>query len=284
MELLIFNCLTPGGICEWFHLKDFVKTFNDIYSTSYSRSKCLDVYGPDNKQPAQAPKRPEVLLESDGEVPIVIERKAVVWPSTFQRDHSKEHELLNSVAETLGEQFGDSAYELTFYADDLKGLRKAQVEEYAKRIARLIVSNSDRSKSARGISARSPVRWAFRPLAPHELDESDQASGIRSHVESPSPWNLEPLEFQQSSETALAGFAERFDREARKAGRKFDEHTDCKKLLVVQFFGDGDYVTDEEVISMIKAAQLPKQIDQVWLTGREPVSLDDHDLAWERVR
>ena len=90
MEQVIFSCLTPGGSCEWFHIRDFVNTFNAIHRTSYVRSQCLDVYGEDNQQPAQTPKRPEVLLECEGEVPIVIERKAVVWPSDFQRNHSKE--------------------------------------------------------------------------------------------------------------------------------------------------------------------------------------------------
>ena len=114
MEQVIFGCLVPSGHCEWFHLRDFVVKFNAICGTSYVRSACLDVYGEENQHPGQTPKRPELLLECEGEVPIVIERKAVVWPSTHQRDHSKEHQLLDDVANSVREEFSDKLYELSF--------------------------------------------------------------------------------------------------------------------------------------------------------------------------
>ena len=69
-----------------------------------------------------------------------------------------------------------------------------------------------------------------------------------------------------------------------KAGKKYDEYPNCQKLLVVQFFGESDSVTDEDIIEIIKAEQIPNQIDQVWLTGGEWVGLDDYEFAWERVR
>ena len=284
MEQVIFSCLTPGGSCEWFHIRDFVNTFNAIHRTSYVRSQCLDVYGEDNQQPAQTPKRPEVLLECEGEVPIVIERKTVVWPSDFQRNHSKEHDLPKRVANILEEEFNDSTYQLACHVDDLKGKKKRQVDEFGNQIAHLIVSNIGKAKSPGGIGSRKPIRWGFRPLAPYEMDERNPANGIRSLVSLASSCDLEPPEFRQSKETALAGFAERFDREANKAGKKYDEYPNCQRLLVVQFFGESDSVMDEEIIEIVKAARIPNQIDQVWLTGREWVSLDDHELAWERVR
>ena len=54
--------------------------------------------------------------------------------------------------------------------------------------------------------------------------------------------------------------------------------------MVVQFFGQSDSVMGEEIIEIIKESRVPSQIDQVWLTGREWVSQDDYELAWERVR
>ena len=148
----------------------------------------------------------------------------------------------------------------------------------------MIVSNIGKAKSPGGIGSRKPIRWGFRPLAPYEMDERNPANGIRSLVSLSSSCDLEPPEFRQSKETALAGFAERFDREANKAGKKYDEYPNCQRLLVVQFFGESDSVMDEEIIEIVKAARIPNQIDQVWLTGREWVSLDDYELAWERVR
>ena len=284
MDQVIFSCLIPGGSCEWFHLKDFVDFLNTTDGTSYIRSECLDVYGPDNQQPAQAKKRPEVLLESGDEVPIVIERKAVVWPSDFQRNHSKEHDLLKRVADNLREEFNDSTYQLAFYAGDLKKKNKGQVAVFGDQICHLIVSNIAKSKSSRGISVRQPIRWSFRPLARYEIDEPNPRRGIRSLVKLPSSWDLKPLEFREKRESALAGFAERFAREANKADKKFDDYCNCKKLLVVQFFGESCSVKDEEIVEIVKKTQITSHIDQVWLTGREWVSQDDYQLAWERVR
>ena len=286
MDQVIFNCLIPGVKCEWFHLKDFVTAFNAIHGTSYHRSKCLDVYGKDEKQPAQASKRPEVLIESDldSEVPIVIERKAVIWPKDFQRDHSKEHILPDRVVDVLWGKFSDSTYELAFHADDLKGKKKRQVEGFGNHISRQINANVGKAKSPKGIGGLTPVRWSFRPLDPYEIDEPNRTKGIRIDISLSSSWDLQPVDFRRRRERALAGFAERFGREANKAGEKYSEYANCQKLLVVQFFGEGELVRDEEIMEMVKGTQVPNQIDQVWLTGREWVSLDEYELAWERVR
>ena len=121
-------------------------------------------------------------------------------------------------------------------------------------------------------------------MTPYEIDEPIKANGIRSLVNVESKWDLELTEFRQNREIALAGFAERFGREADRAGQKYGEYANCEKLLVVQFFGESDSVIDEEIVEIIKESQVPNQIDQVWLTGREWVSADDYELAWERVR
>ena len=71
-------------------------------------------------KPARAPKRPEIMIEAEGERPIVIERKAVVWPPKFQRDHSKEHYLPEQVTNLLGDNFRDSVYQLEFCSEDLR--------------------------------------------------------------------------------------------------------------------------------------------------------------------
>ena len=283
IEEVIFTCLTLGDECEWFHLKDFVSAFNAIHGTSYDWSKCIDVYGPDNKQPARAQKRPEVMIEARGETPIVIERKAVVWPATFQRDHSKEHYLPIRISSLLGENFRDSIYQLELYAEDLKGKNLRQVEGFAKQIAQHIGSSCERAKSVRGIRGRQPVRWAFRALGRFEIDQPSSSTGFQSSVIDRG-WDFEPRGRSSSRARALEGFVERLDREVNRASRKFDEYADCHKLVVVQFFGESDCVMDEDIIDIAKAVRLPNQIDQVWLTGRKWVSLNDYELAWERVR
>ena len=134
------------------------------------------------------------------------------------------------------------------------------------------------------MGSRKPIRWRFRPLEPYEIEEPNPGNGVRSSVILWSSWDLGPVESRHNRKTALEGFAERFGREANKAGKKYDEYPNCQKLLVVQFFGESDSVTDEDIIEIIKAAQIPNQIDQVWLTGGGWVGLDDYEFAWKRVR
>ncbi len=278
MEQVIFSCLVPSGHCEWFHLRDFVASFNAMNGTSYTWSACLDVYGEGDQNPDQTPKRPELLLECEGEAPVVIERKSVVWPRMHQRDHSKEHQLLGDVANIVREQVNDGLYQLSFYEADLEGKSRKQVRAFAKQISSLIVANHAAAKSPRGIGSQVPLRWGFRPLASHEIDKPHQGVGFCSCVHVSSSWDLDPEEFRLRREAALEGFADRFDREANKAAPKFDDFADCKRLFVVQFFGEDDTVTDEDIVGIIKASELPQQIDEVWLTGREWVSLEDYEL------
>ena len=284
MEQAIFSCLVPSGHCEWFHLRDFVDKLNDINGTSYVRSACLDVHGEENQNTGQTPKRPELLLQCEGQPQLVIERKAVVWPSTHQRDHSKEHQLLSDVAEVLREEFSDQLYELSFCEIDLKGKSQKQVRAFAKQIGDHIASNYDDAKSPRGIGCQVPIRWGFRPLGWHEIDEPHEGVGIRSFVHGFSSRGLYLEGFGLRREAALKGFADRFEREAHKSAPKFDDFADCKRLFVVQFFGEGYAVTDEDIVGIIRASQLPHQIDEVWLTGRQWVSWKDYELAWDRVR
>ena len=57
------------------------------------------------------------------------------------------------------------------------------------------------------------------------------------------------------------------------------------KLLLVQFCGnDSDWLQDEDIVGIIKAAPLPAMIDQVWLAYPEWISEYDHEVTWKQIR
>ena len=278
---MIFSCLPPEGKCEWAHLRGFVDHFNTIYGKAYTRSKCLDVVTSNRKQP-------ELLLEAPGEIAIVLERKSVVWPrNRYLSDHHNEHHLLDhfvSRLDLLGNPFGDSVYHLNLNAESLKGKSKKEINKFAEQIADIVLLGEIEAKSRPGIGNPDPIPWRFRPLSSEEIDETVPQNGIGIQVwggEEPS----EPSEIRLGIQKAKSGYTKEFECSARTAAEKFVEYDCCLKLLLVQFYGDSSIMlVDEDIIQIIRSAQLPEMIDQVWVARPEWVSQYDYEIAWERVR
>ena len=278
---MIFSCFPPQENCEWYHLKDFVGRYNNSQGTTYTLKACLDVEG-------RSEKEPELLLEAPGEIPIVIERKTVVWPrEEYFSDHRNEHDLLDLFlykVRSLGSPFTDSAYQLTVNTSSLKGKKKRDVERFAELIAGMVSSNSVTAKSPHGIGSREPISWHFRPLAPGEIDENVPKTGIGLVVREEAG-TFEPSEVRKRIKVAKAGYATEFERTARAAAPKFANYAHCHKLLLVQFCGnDSDWLQDEDIVGIITAAQLPAVIDQVWLAYPEWISEYDHEVTWKYIR
>lgn len=112
--------------CECYHLRGFVGCCNSSRGAAYSQERCLDVEGRNDKEP-------ELLLDAPNEIPIVVERKSVVWPrDEYFSDHRTEHDLYDLFLEIVrsnGNAFTDSAYQLTVNAKSLKGKKKGMFSE-----------------------------------------------------------------------------------------------------------------------------------------------------------
>jgi hypothetical protein len=277
----MFSCLPPDNGCEWADLREFVSRFNKLRGKAYYKSACLD-------KERRNTKEPEVLLEAPGEDPIVIERKSIVWPpgNEYLADHHKSHQLLDDFVRRLNQRdnpFTEFPYRLTVKARDLKGKGQREVARFAEEIADVVLSNPANAKSARGIGRPDPIPWRFRALSPHERDETIPSTGIGIEV-----WGdgmSETRDIPYRIEEEKSGYAKEFNRWADNAAEKFAQYAHCRKLLLVQFFGDSSlWMGDEEIVEIIKAADLPKMIDEVWVARQDWVSLNDYEIAWEHIR
>ena len=273
---MIFSCFPPGreNKCEWAHLVGFVAQYNEKYGKSYSRTACLDVN-------ERTRKEPEVRLECDGESAIVLERKAIVWPPKYFKDHHNEHHLFEGVAILLGDRFRNSQYELEVYEKHLKGRTKRQVQAIAGQIADTIKSNVPRAKSLRGIAGKKPMPWRFRALSPYERDKTVQTRrGIDLRVWL-TGWTNDLSDLFQDTDEVKTGFTEQLELAAEDAAEKFANYTDCLKFLLVQFFGeDHSMLADEDIMEIIGSANLPEVIDQVWLAQENWVSAERYEIVW----
>ena len=273
---MVLSCFPPTVKCEWSDLRSFVDQYNATNGTSYTRKACLDVEIRDRKAP-------ELLLESPGEIPIVIERKSIVWPSDYMASHRNEHQLFQESPRSLANAFEDGAYRLTVRADCLKGKSRTDVRKLVAQIAHEVLSDMTGAKMRRGIRGSGSIPWSFRPLRSDELDGPEPTPMI--HVSVVEPLKLDsPLGSVEEIKEAKAGFAEEFDRALANAAAKFEEYPACLKILLAQFHGDDSHILDEEIAQIVESAQLPEMLDQVWLAQDEWVSDDELTVVWYRVR
>ena len=278
---MLFDGLPPEGSCEWQGLIPFVSAYNTRHGTAYTRQACVDVEIRD--KPA-----PEVLLTSPGEPPIAIERKAIAWP---QREHlagrRKEQRFMERFVEAVqlgGGAFEDSIYRLAVGEESLRDRTKREVESVAESIASVVASRVREAKSQRGLAGTEPIVWRFGPMPAWERDETTPARGVGVIV-----WGRDPLgdvsEFLRQREVARAGYWAELQRASKAATAKFADFSDCRRLFLVQFFGDLWHgPTDEEILELIVAAPILENIDQVWVADHHWTNIDSYEIAWKRVR
>lgn len=262
--------------CEWEELKYFVSEFNKVNSTHYTLSKCLDVSNRSSKQP-------EVLLECTDLPSVVIERKSVVWPPDFLSDHSKLHLLGDILHSRLSAIFDDGLYQLQLNESAFRVIKKKQIIKFADKIIKSILSQETYVKAENVIRYRTPFPWVFRRLNFNEIDEDTPNKGICVLSMSSSDFLDDPEIFQQSLNEARSGFSDAFLKAAQNANKKFYEYPTARKLFLVQFHGDSQFILDEDLLKIIKNTELPDQIHEVWYASHNWINEYDFDIFWKRA-
>ena len=277
---MVFPCIPPQNKCEWANLKEFVADYNRARNKDFRLVACLD-------RENSGSKEPEVLLKTTSGEYMVIERKSIVWPSgnSTMAEHNREHELFDRFVhrlESSGHTFRDGLYVLMVWERDLKGLKEKGVIEVAEQIAGTVLANRlESGPLPNTISGRKPIRWRFRVVGRGERTDDAPEVGLGYTV------NLDshPLESSAEVEEMTRGYAREVERQAIAAKEKFTKYAHCRRLFLVQFFGDGSFwLGDEEIADIIRSAELPEAIDEVWVAGQEWVALDEYEVVWNEVR
>lgn len=276
---MMFYCMPPSNRHEWCNLGGFVDQYSELHKKKYRPVEFPELKNRNSKEP-------EVLLKAEGDkTRVVIERKSIVQQSRdrYLADHRKEHYLLDCIVrqlKLLSCDYSDGPYSLEVYENDLNDKRQKEIPGIAEHIARDVSLNWSRAKSRSGITGKEPIPWHFRALSPGEIDFDTPGSGIgmttylRSEISSPEEIEKEKL-----------GYIKELECQAVKAADKFDRYADCRKLFLVQFFGNTlNGVDDEEIVEIIKSARLPAAIDEVWAAREEWVGLNESEIRWEHIR
>lgn len=277
---MIFPCFPPtsylpnGQKCEWNSgIRDFVIQLNAEFGKQYRLSKCLDLKSID--------KEPEVLLEAPYEIPIVIERKSIVWPAPHLIDHAKEHFLFDRMCKALNDLFQDDLYQLRITEQSLKGKREGEVEKIASQIVAIVRRNPKAAKSWRGVGRQEPIPWRLC-LFPGQ-DENAPKVGLGLSVEGKF-WSADTHgEILKEIAVAKSGYIKELEHQAIKASEKFAKYNHCRKLLLVQFFGDALALQDKDITEVVQSARLPREIDQVWVAEQDMTG-DDYRVTWQHIQ
>ena len=277
----MFSCLPIGNEHECCIAHHFVGQYNERNGTDY---RVVTFPEMDNRNT----KEPEVLLEDpQGGPRLAIERKSVVYPldEHYLGKHRNGHYFLDLFIEQLklhGCDYSSTLYQLEVYERDLASKRQQEIPLIAEQVGASVVrlwSKSDELFC--GIGGKTPIQWEFRILPREERDLDAPESGIRYMV------NLGNTLFEPPEKTAeeRAAYSREFEHQAERAAEKFSGYPDCRKLLLVQFFGDSfGGAGDREIKNMIRSASLPEVIDEVWVARQEWVGLDESETRWQRVR
>ena len=278
---MMFSCLPISNEHECCVAHHFVGQYNERNGTAYRVVAFPEI---DNRNT----KEPEVLLEDPRGGPrLAIERKSVVYPldEHYLGKHRNGHYFFDLFVEQLelhGCDFSDSLYQVAVHEKDLNDKRQKEIPRIAEQVAAVVVKNWWRiDESYDGISGNTPIPWRFRIVQPEEQDYDDPDHGIGIIV------NLESslLESTEKLEALRQGYAAEFQNQAERAAEKFAGYPECRKLLLVQFFGESfSGVGKREIKKIIRSASLPEVIDEVWAARQEWVGPDESEIRWHRVR
>ena len=278
---MMFSCLPHNNEHEWCNLRDFVNQYSELYGKAYRVVAFPELDSRNTKEP-------EVLLEAPGDEALVaIERKSVVQPldDRYLAKHRNGHYLFHCFLEQLdshGCDYSDTLYRLTVHERNLNDRRQKEVPKIAEQLAAAVRRDWLRiDESYLGIGGETPIPWQFRVVTPEEKDYDDPENGIVFTTD------LENTLFEspEKVEEERLGYAKEFERQATSAAGKFAQYADCRKLFLVQFFGDTfGGVGDKEITEMVKSACLPEVIDEVWVARLEWVGLNESEILWEQIR
>jgi len=273
---LFLWCLPPDGKCEWANLRNFVEDFNTKYKATYRLVKCLDVW--DSSQP-----QPEVLLDGNGDKPMVIERKAIVWPYDYFKYHRTEHDFAEGIYAKLNPHFTEGAYALEVNASSLRG-NKAQINKMCDNITDAIIKNKNQARTV-GIQSKTPIPWIFRPISKDECDDNIPQNGVGVITIGNSIFDDDITNFKNIKQKTISEVSNKLDELLLACEKKFSQYTDCLKIVVLEFYGtQAEILDDEDVIRIITEVHMPSAIDQVWVARPEWISEYDWKITFDRVR
>ncbi|MDY0297571.1 MAG: hypothetical protein RB296_09670 [Acidobacteriota bacterium] len=271
---MIFDCLPESSRCEWRLLKPFVDDFNKANKSNYTLKRCLDVVNRDKKEP-------EVLLESPGLPALVIERKSVVWPDDYLKQHSKFHLIGERLSFRLRGLFTDGVYQFCFNDTSLGGKTDKQLKRDANNVVGQLVANQESIKTTGWFRSQTPFPWRLHRMKPEDKDESTPENGIGVLMSRLDIYDESWESFTKVHLHALEGFKRQLAKVINESRMKFENYSDARRILLLQFFGQNELVMDEDLLEIMADTELPDEIDEFWYACHLWIDESNYQIQWK---
>jgi hypothetical protein len=245
------SCLPSGIKCEWNDLKHFVAELNSREGSDYSRTTCLDL--------CSSSKQPEVLCTSSAGKQLVIERKAVIWPTEYAEKHRAEHRFFDLICQRIKPVLNAaSAYELQISPPDL--ISDKLLNEHVEKIYTAIFPRLADVERGIVISELSPLSYLFRKQHSSERSFDEPSTGLA----------IVAIEEEVALIDNKGGIKESFCQHLQalinSASEKFVDYSSIRRILVIQPFSSSLYIAMLDLGTYIlDSLSIPPMIEEIWM-------------------
>ena len=220
---------------------------------------------------------------------MVIESKVVAWPrESYCHNHSKEHDFRECFFKQLtiaGKRFLNSSFELQIHASSLHGKKQNEVMRCAEEIASNVLSNQDAVSRNKDIRGSRPIPWRFVPSHPADWGEPTTHLSIGVIIVDEEPDFTTIDELKQRRQEAKRGYTLELARASESAAAKFEKFEGHKRLFLIRFVGGESISLDDgDLHELVRTAELPKEIDEVWVAFHDWINEWDYEVGWKRIR
>lgn len=261
------SCMPKSGGCEWKHIAPFIARLNRLEGTSFHRDVCLD------RKSRNRPE-PEVRCTqvNDG-VPLVVERKCVVWPKDYAAKHDLDHQIADDLFNNLSSLVGDSPYAVHLEPgfDGTKDQARAFAAEIVGQV-RCHFSELDNDKELNGDFTGH--QWAFYRDPDFER-RGHNRPGLVVRCDLP----LNP-EIYTNPPAALFDEIKRL---VNSAAKKFQNYLDHRRSLLITAEGEVPCLAEWWGEVFENRVSVPTEVSDIWLACDESDGSDEIGWLFEKV-
>jgi hypothetical protein len=245
------SCLPSGSKCEWNDLKHFVEELNSREGSDYSRTSCLDL--------CSISKQPEVLCTSSVGKKLVIERKAVIWPTEYAERHRAEHRFFDLICQRLRPVLDTtSAYELQISPPDL--ISDRSLSEHAEKVYLAIFSRLNEVVNEAVIFEPPPLSFRFRKQHFSERGFDEPSTGLAIVT------TEEEVTLIDNKGRMEESFRLHLQQLVNAASTKFTDYQSVRRILVIQPFSASLYTAMLDFgTNMLDSLKIQPMIEEIWM-------------------
>lgn len=262
------GCLPDSGGCERPFIEPFIEHLNETEGCAFTHSKCLDVQDRTRTQPEA------MYIDTRTNAQLVIERKSLVWPADAVARHKNEHLIGDSLGDALRDLTSDLPIDIRIWP--IAPRSKHELQDLSATIANAVRASISELKAGQLLhSGHGDPQWTcwINPDERAEDDERDSGLIVRFAA-------ISDLGYPDLKDPGLHQEVQRL---VTSAASKFQAYPMCRRVLLLDTFGDVRFIEPEGFSRLLGSVAIPKEISEIWTGSFDWVTDDDQAWMFERI-